>query len=147
MMNDHSLTSSVSENIPDFVLEADDDAVWLLYPEVGDDYVGEIRFHPISKEQIVYFFGALAFVLEGFLDFFAFPGIRGFCFILAGAFGLVSCFLQERDEYLSYIFNAISAHLFALEALGILFNRHTHYELKHLVRTADILFVVSSTLR
>jgi len=135
-----------TEGIPGFVLDADDDAVWLLFPDVGDDYVGEGRFHPISKEQIVFFFGALAFVIEGFWDFFSYPGIRGFFFILAGAFGMVSCILQERDEYMSSIFKSISAHLYALEAIGLLVNRHTHYHLKHVVRTADILFVVSTTM-
>jgi hypothetical protein len=82
----------------------------------------------VSKYQILYFVAALCFVVSGVVDFIQKQGsLLSVIFILAGCFGLVSAMLVEEYEYLSAVFDSVSAHLFMVEALG-LFMYHRHIE-------------------
>lgn len=75
--------------------------------------------------------------------------MTGFCFIFAGCFGLVSAWTAERDPSSSIVFNLLSAHLYLLEAIGLVFNRMDfagHACIKRSVRLNDICFVVATSI-
>lgn len=133
-------------DIPEWVLVADDDYSWEGYEYGGDDYVFQAGNSWVSQAQIVYAIAALSFVITGFIDLFAYPGLLGIFFILAGAFGLVSAFLLEEDEHLSNVFNLVSVHLFLLEAVGLLTRRSFFGGLKFWVRVADLFFALGAVL-
>lgn len=102
----------------------------------------------VSKYQIVYFIASFAFVLQGFLDFFGTPGVRGLFFTFAGMFGLMAAWLEERDPELASLFGLLSAHFFMVEAVGLVVNRNEYSgrKLRHLIRTIDVCFVVATIM-
>jgi hypothetical protein len=118
--------------------------------DYDDDYVFQTRFHWVSKYQIIYFVGAFAFMVNGFVDFFGMPGFQGLSFIFAGMFGLQSAWMQERDANLAAIFSLISAHLYMLEAIGLVlyYRNEDDYigRLRRWVLVSDMCFLVATLL-
>ncbi|KAG7359266.1 hypothetical protein IV203_015855 [Nitzschia inconspicua] len=78
----------------------------------------------VNQYMIVYFLAAMGFLLTGMLDFWLavtkVEKIVYSIFIVAAAFGVVSSMLLVANDSLSSIFNAVSVHLFAVEAISIL---------------------------
>lgn len=117
------------------------------YTGDDDDYVFQTRYHWISLYQIVYFIAGAAFMIEGFLEFFVTPGIRGIWFTFAGGTGLLAAWLSERDSQLSSIFSLISSCLFVVEAIGLVLYRSDFTgQLKFWSRVNDICFVIATTI-
>jgi hypothetical protein len=109
----------------------DDDGSTELAAEADDDYYLFATKNGVwvSKYQIIYFVAALCFVVSGVVDCMHKPGRwLSVIFIVAGCFGLVSAMLVEEYEYLSAVFDSVSAHLFMVEAVG-LFLYHRHIEI------------------
>ena len=113
-----------------------------------EDCVIRARFHCVSEYQIIYFIGAFAFMLEGFLEFFGTPGIQGIFFIFAGTLGLVSAWVSSRDPSLSSIFSLMSSHLFMLEAIGrvVLYRAEFRGRVGRCLEINNICFVVATTM-
>lgn len=131
------------QGIPDWVLVADDDYSWADY-WFEDDYVFETpKGAWVSQSQIVYAVAATSFVFVGLIDFCARPGLLAVVFILAGTFGLLSACYQEANVYLSSVLNAVSVHLYLLEAAGLLFRRQTLVGSKW-IRVGDVFFVIAT---
>jgi hypothetical protein len=102
----------------------------------------------VSRYTTLYFLAALCFLLTGFLDYCQEPGIVAAIFIMAGAFGVASATVSEKDVRLSEILNSVSVHLFCLEAISQYLYRHWLAEasvyLKYFVHFGDGCWIVGS---
>lgn len=114
------------QDIPDDVLQADDDYSWMPFWPYGDDYVFPVRPEAdvwVTSYQLIYFVAAYCFVMVGVIDLCNGAGIvTGGLMLLAGLTGLASAALVEKDEHISNILNAASVHLFLLEGIQIMFS-------------------------
>ena len=138
--------------LPDELLEADDD--YTFYESAYDyGWTDDFVMQGVTKRdvwvtyyQVIYFAAALAFVFTGMIDIFYKGFLFGATMLLAGVFGLVSAMYIEVDEDLSDIFNLVSVHLFALEAVQLLLYRQSYPGLNFWLRLGDISFFVASTM-
>ena len=138
--------------MPDELLEADDD--YTFYESAYDyGWTDDFVMRGVTKRdvwvtyyQVIYFAAALAFVFTGLIDIFYKGFLFGVTMLLAGVFGLVSAMYVEVDEDLSDIFNLVSVHLFALEALQLLFYRQSYPGLNFWLRLGDISFFVANIM-
>jgi hypothetical protein len=96
--------------------------------------------------MLIYFSAALCFVFAGILDFVYKPGCLGACMILAGLFGLASAVLVEEDEWLSIVFNSVSVHLFALEAIQVCYWQESFPGLDLWFQLASYFFLVGTLI-
>jgi hypothetical protein len=146
--------SIITQDLSDDVLLADDDYTWQMEaPFVGDDYMFATNGGAVlvSHYQMLYFAGALCFVCSGLLDCIKEPGWLGVVLILAGAFGLASAMLVEKNVYQSAVLNSVSVHLFLLEALGLFFERGANGAifannptLQRYVRLGDMFWILGT---
>jgi hypothetical protein len=144
------------QDLSDNVLNADDDYTWNMEaPFVGDDYVFAVKNDSVwvSHYQMLYFSGALCFVISGLLDCIKEPGWLGVTLILAGCFGLISAMLVEKNAYQSAIFNSVSVHLFLLDAVGLFFSRGAagaifanNPTLQRYVRLGDVFWIMGTLI-
>ena len=127
-------------NYTDDQLEADDVVFWdQFYWEADFIFNGDIW---VSRAMVVYVLGALSFVFLGVIDLMYRPGfILGLTFVLAGFSGLVAALLYVYNEWVSSIFDAISVHLFFLEAVEIIYFYWNDPESHWILWMGDIMFV------
>jgi hypothetical protein len=141
------------QDYPDEVYNSQDDEPWV---EMGfqDDYI--LKFGDsetgiwVTRYTTFYFLAALCFLLTGFLDYCQEPGVVAAIFIMAGAFGVASATVSEKDERLSTILNSVSVHLFCLEAISHYLYRHWLADasvwLKYFVHFGDGCWIVGSLM-
>lgn len=145
-------------DVPEWLRGIDDDISWTKYRseqnnnEDDDDSLFQVGSYNVwvSKYQIIYFFGALSFVLTGIIDMWQEKAPFHALMILAGVFGVVSAFFVEEDEFLSDILDCISVHLFFLEGASMFVRDRYVYEQGEWANwiscTADAEFVLGSIL-
>lgn len=136
--------------VPDEVLEAEDDWTWYAWYNVTevdaweDDYVFAVNNeHWVTRYMMLYFSAALSFLATGFLDWWNYREWFSVIMIIAAIFGIVSSFFVVENERLSIIFNSVSVHLFALEAITIICTRQTK---KYWLYTGDVLFLAGTVI-
>lgn len=132
------------KGVPAWLFTVDDDYSWYGYIE--DDYVFQAGSTWVSRYTIVYCVAALGYVITGLLDFIRSPGIDGIAFILAGGFGLASAICTDVNPYLATVFNAVSVHLFMLEAIALLCRRSFFGGLEVWLRISDSFFLIGSLI-
>jgi uncharacterized membrane protein YciS (DUF1049 family) len=103
----------------------DDDIVWL--PKIANENADGYEPY-VSKYMLLYFWAALGFIITGVVEVFLarkyfWYRMLYYIMIVAAAFGLVSAILLNKDPLWSNICNAISVHVWALEAIIILVQR------------------------
>ena len=132
------------KGVPAWLFTVDDDYSWYGYIE--DDYLFQAGSTWISRYTIVYCVAALGYVMTGILDFCRQPGLDGIAFILAGGFGLASAICTDVNPWLAIVFNAVSVHLFMLEAIALLFRRSFFGGLEIWLRISDSFFLIGSLI-
>jgi hypothetical protein len=114
------------QDYPDEVLVSQDDDIWVQYG-FQDDYILNFGDEEtgvwVTRYTTLYFLAAFCFLLTGFLDYGEKPSLMAANFIMAGAFGVASATVSQKDERLSDILNCVSVHLFCLEAMSHYFYR------------------------
>jgi hypothetical protein len=132
------------KGVPAWLLTVDDDYSWYGYIE--DDYLFQAGSTWISRYTIIYCVAALGYVMTGILDFCRQPGLDGIAFILAGGFGLASAICTDVNPWLAIVFNAVSVHLFMLEAIALLCRRSFFGGLEIWLRISDSFFLIGSLI-
>ncbi|KAG7359254.1 hypothetical protein IV203_015843 [Nitzschia inconspicua] len=81
----------------------------------------------VSQYMMLYFCAALGFLVTGILELYIardfWSTILYGVMILAAMFGILSSLFVNKDPDVSMVFNAVSVHLFALEAISIVISR------------------------
>ncbi|KAG7355216.1 hypothetical protein IV203_004572 [Nitzschia inconspicua] len=81
----------------------------------------------VSQYMMLYFCAALGFLVTGILELYIardfWSTILYGVMILAAIFGILSSLFVNKDPDTSMVFNAVSVHLFALEAISIVISR------------------------
>jgi hypothetical protein len=96
-----------------------------FFPE--DDYVFQVNETKestvVTKYMILYFCAAMGFLITGSLEYWLATTVTRemlcLVFILAALFGVASSMMVVANAFLASMFNAVSVHLFALEAISI----------------------------
>lgn len=148
-------------NVPKYVVDADDDWTWndwyynmTNYNETDDrspwedDYVFQVKDDDVdswvTRYMMFYFAAAFCFLLTGLLDFIRERHWFHLIMILAASFGIASSMLIVKDERLALIFNAVSVHLFALEALFLLVHQGAQCRIALMV--ANLFFFIGTVM-
>ncbi|KAL3911320.1 MAG: hypothetical protein SGILL_007324 [Bacillariaceae sp.] len=134
---------------PDWLLNADDDLTWERWFDNSfldeEEELGEFLFQVpnadekyefpdedyaawVSQYMMLYFVAALGFLVTGILEVYTARGhfwsvILYTVMIIAAIFGIVSSMYVNKDPWISLILNAVSVHLFALEAIALIIQR------------------------
>jgi hypothetical protein len=95
---------------------------WEHHDDGTDDKILDLGGAPVSRYMILFFCEALCFLVTALIEVRINRGHRGrvlLCALMAIAslFGIVSSMLVYRDAHLSDVFNAVSVHLFMVEAI------------------------------
>jgi uncharacterized membrane protein HdeD (DUF308 family) len=124
-----------TDAMDDVVLNATDDTTLMewynnsFYPQ--DDVVFQVNANKettiVNQYMILYFLAAMGFVLTGILEFWLSTTVTKRMlygiFIVAAIFGVVSSMLVVANELMSSVFNVVSVHLFAVEAVSIMIHQ------------------------
>ncbi|KAL3912296.1 MAG: hypothetical protein SGARI_001232 [Bacillariaceae sp.] len=119
-----------TDQIPFEVLNATDNQTWgqwyneSFYPE--DDIVFQVNpaksTSAVSQYMILYFLAAFGFLCTGLLETALATTCKGrmlyLTFFIAAGFGVMSSMLVVADPYVATVLNAVSVHLFAVEAIS-----------------------------
>ncbi|KAL3937928.1 MAG: hypothetical protein SGARI_001941, partial [Bacillariaceae sp.] len=109
------------ENLGEFLFQVPNAAEKYEFP--NEDYAAWV-----SQYMVLYFVAALGFLVTGILEVYAAKGhfwsiVLYSVMILAALFGIASAMMVNKDEYVSIVLNAVSVHLFAVEAIAIIIQR------------------------
>ena len=111
------------------------------YVSNDDDYIFQVGSskYDISEYQLLFFLASLCFVFLGIIDLLRQNAPFHLLMILAGVFGVASAVFIEENIHLSNSLDCVSVHLFAFEAVALLFkNRMKEYDEKW-IRQAVLL--------
>mmetsp|Transcript_11008 Transcript_11008/g.26208 ORF Transcript_11008/g.26208 Transcript_11008/m.26208 type:complete len:476 (-) Transcript_11008:686-2113(-) len=137
-----------TDAFPDYLYNSTDDYTWMEWYNNSfldeDEELNEFIFQVpnadskyenpdeeyatwVSQYMILYFCAALGFLVTGVLELYVarrfWSKILYGVMILAALFGIVSSLFVNKDPYISEVLNAVSVHLFALEAVAIIILR------------------------
>jgi hypothetical protein len=118
-----------TDAIPPQVLTATDDYTWSLWYNESfyeDDTVFQVNESKpttaVTQYMILYFLAAFGFLCTGLLETCMAVNIKYkmmyMVFVIAAAFGVASSMLVVADPYMAAVLNAVSVHLFAVEAVA-----------------------------
>jgi hypothetical protein len=137
---------SQHRQVPNDVLYADDDITWWWYynitsstpisphdwqtnnrPFLNDDYVfKDTALATVGKNQLICFLAAFNFLMAGFLQLLADLSLGDGpqwktapygVMVVGGLFGIASSIIMETDGQSASLLNAVSAHLFSVQAI------------------------------
>jgi hypothetical protein len=105
----------------------------------------------IGLYTAIYFSASFCFVLSGFLDFFREKHFFHIFMALGGVTGCISAIYMYNNDLLSSIFDAISVHLFLLEAIKLFFEEESLAEdaaewVKRSLMLADLEFLLGAII-
>lgn len=122
------------------------------YVSSDDDYIFRVGSskYDVSEYQLLFFLASLCFVFLGIIDLARQNAPFHLLMILAGVFGVASAVFIEENIHLSNSLDCVSVHLFAFEAVALLFkDRMKEYDekwIRQAVLLADWQFLAGAFL-
>uniref|UniRef100_A0A6U5HFX6 Uncharacterized protein n=1 Tax=Grammatophora oceanica TaxID=210454 RepID=A0A6U5HFX6_9STRA len=109
--------------IPEDVYNADDDVTlydWYENSFPDEGHVFDVGNTYVTRYMILYFSAAMCFFLVGIMSFWVWRHWFALVMVVAALFGIASSLFVVENERLAIIFNSVSVHLFAFEAIYLL---------------------------
>mmetsp|Transcript_19446 Transcript_19446/g.45562 ORF Transcript_19446/g.45562 Transcript_19446/m.45562 type:complete len:285 (+) Transcript_19446:315-1169(+) len=127
--------------IPREVYTADDDAAW---EQLGNEELWDAKDDYEWTYHIYYLVGAVSFVFVGALDWMRYGDCMDAFMILAGLAGVVSVLSPTARQ--EVIWDAVSIHLYLLEACNLFRREHHLTGRGRLFRVGDVCFLAGNII-